>query len=74
MSRNTPDFIEPKHSLRNTHPELLELSLTEEQKIVLNSWSYFGGPMPDVLTEEQKTMLEKLKGESFLKRLARKWF
>ncbi len=28
------------------------------QAIALNSWSYFGGRMPDVLTEEQKRRLE----------------
>ena len=50
-------FIEPKHSLRARHPELLSLGLSERQAIALNSWSYFGGPMPDVLTPEQKRRL-----------------
>ena len=56
--RGKPRFIEPKHSLRSRHPELAALDLTEQQRIALNSWSYFGGPMPDVLTEEQKRRLK----------------
>ena len=56
-----PRFIEPKHSLRTAHPELLSLDLTEAQAIALNSWSYFGGPMPDVLTAEQKARLKSAK-------------
>lgn len=52
-----PHFIEPKHSLRTRYPKLSELDLTESQAIALNSWSYFGGPMPDVLTPEQKDEL-----------------
>ena len=55
--RGEPRFIPPKHSLRTRHPELWELDLSEEQAIALNSWSYFGGPMPDVLTDEQKRVL-----------------
>lgn len=58
VQRGKPHFIEPKHSLRTRHPELAALDLTEEQAIALNSWSYFGGPMPDVLTEEQMRHLE----------------
>ncbi len=54
-----PRFIEPKHSLRTRHPELHALGLTEQQAIALNSWSYFGGEMPDVLTEEQEQELLK---------------
>ncbi len=53
-----PHFIKPKHSLRTQHPELLDLDLNEQQAIALNSWSYFGGKMPDVLTEEQKQRLQ----------------
>ena len=52
-----PHFIESKHSLRTRHPELLTLDLSEAQAMALNSWSYFGGPMPDVLTDEQKRQL-----------------
>lgn len=52
---------EPKHSLRVVHPELLDLDLTEAQAIALNSWSHFGGPMPDVLTPEQKARLKAKK-------------
>lgn len=52
---------EPKHSLRVVHPELLELDLTEAQAIALNTWSHFGGPMPDVLTPEQRAKLKKAK-------------
>lgn len=54
-----PRFIEAKHSLRTRHPELYELDLSERQAILLNSWSYFGGPMPDVLTPEQKRRLRE---------------
>lgn len=50
---------EPKHSLRVVHPELLDLDLTEAQAIALNTWSHFGGPMPDVLTAEQKARLRR---------------
>lgn len=57
VHQGEPRFIEPKHSLRTRHPELLELGLSERQAIALNSWSYFGGPMPDVLTDEQKKRL-----------------
>ncbi len=53
-----PRFIAPKHSLRTRHPRIAALDLSEEQAIALNSWSYFGGAMPDVLTEEQKRQLE----------------
>ncbi len=56
--RGSPHFIDPKHSLRTRYPELLTLGLTEEQAIALNSWSYFGGPMPDVLTADQKRRLQ----------------
>jgi hypothetical protein len=49
---------EPKHSLRVVHPELLDLNLTEAQAIALNTWSHFGGSMPDVLTPEQKAKLK----------------
>ncbi|MEM7583208.1 MAG: hypothetical protein AAF560_07495 [Acidobacteriota bacterium] len=57
--RGSPHFIDPKHSLRTRHPELTALDLTEQQAIALNTWSYFGGPMPDVLTAEQKARLER---------------
>ena len=57
IRRGGPRFIEPKHSLRTRHPQLLELGLSERQAIALNSWSYFGGPMPDVLSDEQKRLL-----------------
>ena len=55
----SPRFIEPKHSLRTRHPELLALGLDERQAMALNSWSYFGGRMPDVLTAEQKKRLAR---------------
>ncbi len=54
-----PHFIEPKHSLRTRHPELYALDLSERQAMVLNTWSYFGGEMPDVLTAAQKQRLEQ---------------
>ncbi len=66
-----PRFIESKHSLRTQHPELYRLNLSEDQKRILNSWSYFGGPMPDVLTEKQKQMLAKQEEESMSTRLLR---
>lgn len=53
-----PHFIPAKYTLRTRHPELYELNLSESQAIALNSWSYFGGPMPEVLTPEQKRRLE----------------
>ena len=53
-----PHFIEPKHSLRTRYPQIAALDLTEAQAIALNTWSYFGGPMPDVLTPEQKKLLQ----------------
>ncbi|MDA8016349.1 MAG: hypothetical protein MPN21_02775 [Thermoanaerobaculia bacterium] len=52
-----PRFIESKHSLRVTKPQIYALDLTEQQAIKLNSWAYFGGSMPDVLTEEQRVQL-----------------
>ncbi len=57
QASGTPHFIEPKHSLRTRHPEIWALGLDEPQAIALNSWSYFGGPMPDVLTSEQRRAL-----------------
>jgi hypothetical protein len=55
-----PRFIESKYNLRTSHPDLAALDLSEQQAIALNSWSYFGGPMPDVLTAEQKEKLGKI--------------
>ncbi len=59
-----PRFIESKYSLRTQHPELYRLDLTEDQRRILNSWSYFGGPRPDVLTEQQKQILAEQEKES----------
>jgi len=59
----SPRFEEPKYSLRTAHPELYYLDLTEAQAMALNSWSYFGGPQPDVLTPEQKALLDKVKAK-----------
>jgi len=56
-----PHFIESKYSLKTQHPDLYYLDLTEPQAIALNSWSYFSGKMPEVLTPEQKKLREKLK-------------
>lgn len=53
----SPRFIDSKYNLRQRHPELSALDLTERQAIALNSWSYFGGVMPDVLTADQKKKL-----------------
>ncbi|MEM8996692.1 MAG: hypothetical protein AAGF23_18040 [Acidobacteriota bacterium] len=54
-----PHFIEPKHSLRTRYPQLAGLELSEAQRIALNSWAYFGGPIPDVLTAEQRRLVDK---------------
>ena len=56
-----PSFVEAKYSLKASHPEIYYLDLTEHQAIVLNSWSYFGGTMPDVLTASQKELLKRIK-------------
>jgi len=56
-----PHFVEPKYTLRSAHPELYYLDLTEQQAIALNSWSYFGGPIPDLLTASQKQLLPTIK-------------
>lgn len=61
MRAGTPQLIEPKHSLRTRHPELYYLDLTEQQAIALNTWSYFGGRRPDVLTPEQEALLERVR-------------
>jgi len=57
-TERNPRFIESKYTLRTRHPELWKLGLTEEQAIALNSWSFFGGRMPDVLTARQKEALK----------------
>ncbi len=54
-----PHFIAPKHSLRTRFPQAADLELTEQQAIALNSWSYFGGPMPDILTDEQRAVFQQ---------------
>lgn len=56
-----PQFVDSKYTLHALHPELYYLDLTEAQAMALNSWSYFGGAMPDVLTTEQKQSLARLK-------------
>lgn len=61
LDTNRPEFIESKHTLRTLHPDLYYLDLTEQQAIILNSWSYFGGRMPDVLSSEQKRLRKILK-------------
>lgn len=58
---DAPDFLESKHSLRTRHPDLYYLDLSEAQAIALNSWSYFGGTMPDVLTPEQRALWPKVR-------------
>ena len=55
------DFIESKHSLRTRFPDLYYLDLTEKQAIALNSWSYFGGAMPDVLSSSQIALRPELR-------------
>jgi hypothetical protein len=56
-----PDYVEAKHSLRVVHPELYYLDLTEAQAMALDSWSFFGGPMPAVLTPEQLQTAARIK-------------
>ncbi len=58
---DTPEYLESKHSLRTRHPDLYYLDLTETQAIALNSWSYFGGTMPNVLTPEQQALRPKVR-------------
>ena len=62
-----PRFIESKYNLHTSHPDLAALDLTEQQAIALNSWSYFGGPMPDVLTAGQKEKLRQIREQSAAK-------
>jgi hypothetical protein len=59
-----PRFLESKYNLRTSHPDLAALDLSEPQAMALNSWSYFGGPMPDVLTAAQKARLGKIRGQN----------
>ncbi len=59
--KGKPLFIEPKHSLRTRFPFIDRLELTEAQAIALNSWSYFGGEMPKVLTSEQLKLFRSLR-------------
>jgi hypothetical protein len=61
LSEKEPNFEESKYSLRTAHPEFYYLDLTEHQAIVLNSWSYFGGTMPDVLTTTQRELVKRIK-------------
>lgn len=61
VENEEPRFVEAKYTLRTQHPELYYLDLTETQAVVLNSWSYFGGGMPDVLTPAQKQLLPAIK-------------
>lgn len=56
-----PHYVESKYSLKTRHPDLYYLDLSEQQAIALNSWSYFGGEMPDVLSETQKARRQQLK-------------
>jgi hypothetical protein len=58
-----PDYVESKHSLRVVHPELYYLDLTEAQALALDNWSFFGGPMPAVLTPEQLQTAAKIKAQ-----------
>lgn len=53
-------FIPDKYSLKTRHPDLYYLDLTEPQAIALNSWSYFGGEIPRVLTPEQESLRRRL--------------
>ncbi|MCI0614622.1 hypothetical protein L0244_16665, partial [bacterium] len=61
INAQEPRFEESKYSLRTAHPEIYYLDLTEHQAIVLNSWSYFGGSMPDVLADNQKELVKRIK-------------
>ena len=55
------NYIAAKHSLKVRHPKIYNLKLSDEQSLRLNSWSYFGGSMPKVLTEKQKNNLKQNK-------------
>jgi hypothetical protein len=61
IAAEEPSFVESKYSLRTSHPEIYYLDLTEHQALVLNSWSYFGGAMPNVLTNDQKELAKQIK-------------
>lgn len=63
VRRGEGRFIDSKFSLRSRHPDIYYLDLTELQAIALNSWAYFGGPMPDVLTEEQEERRQRLRAK-----------
>jgi len=60
-ARGEPELIESKHSLRTRFPDLYYLDLTEKQAIALNSWSYFGGEMPEVLSPDQIALRPRLR-------------
>lgn len=60
-SKKQPRFIASKHSLRTQYKAIYYLDLNEKQAIKLNSWAYFGGPMPQVLTPEQRKLLPLIK-------------
>lgn len=64
IHQGAPRWIPPKHSLRTRHPALMSLELTEAQAIALNHWSYFGGPVPDVLTADQRRQLAEPVGSA----------
>jgi len=63
LTRGKPEFIESKHSLRTRFPDLYYLDLTERQAITLNSWSYFGGEMPEVLSPSQRALRPRLRSK-----------
>ncbi len=57
------NFIESKYSLKVKRPDLYYLDLTEEQALALNSWCYFGGKMPNVLTPEQLAKADAIRAK-----------
>jgi len=63
INPSAPHFIESKYSLKTANADLYYLDLTEEQAIALNSWSYFGGKMPEVLTSDQQERRLRLKAK-----------
>lgn len=65
-ARGKRRWLLSKYTLRKQHPDLYYLPLTEKQAIKLNSWSYFGGPYPDLLTPTQKKLRPHL--QSYLRK------
>ena len=60
LEKGNPHFIESKHSLRTANQALYYVDLSEGQAIKLNSWAYYGGSFPKVLTPKQLATYKKI--------------